>query len=85
MKPIKFKEQNLTLFGTNLEGVKPLYAYSDGEIVMSKWKMNFKDRIKALLFGTIWLQVKTEKTHPPVTVFCAKNGFETSHIIDEIK
>lgn len=78
MKPIKFNECNLTLLGREIEGkrIRNLPAYSDGKLIMSCWKMNFKDRIKAFFFGTIWLQIRAQDTHPPVAMICDKNGFE---------
>ena len=74
MKPIKFKEQTGTLFGR--WDIKPLPIFeADGKIV-SCWRLSIKEKIKALLFGKIWLIVKSEKTHPPISMICDKSGFE---------
>ena len=73
MKPIKFKEQNKTLVAGR--PIQPLPVFDSGQIIMSCWKMNFKERIKAFLHGKIWLQVWADQTHSPVSLICDKSGF----------
>lgn len=77
MKPTKFKEQNKVLKGFPSKHIKDLSVFTDGEIIMSCWKMSFIERFKALFFGKVWLQVRSEKTHPPVTLICNRTGFES--------
>lgn len=84
MKPIKFKDSNhvfknrafrpLTITGKG--EVKDLPAFTDGLHCMSCWKMNFKEKLIALLFGRVWLIVKSGKTQPPVSLNCGRTGFE---------
>lgn len=78
MKAIFFKEWNRTLIGMTINEtvIEDLPVYLDGEIIMSCWKMNFKERMKALFHGRIWLQVMSGDTHPPITMFCDKDGFK---------
>jgi hypothetical protein len=55
MKPIKFKEQNVT-YAENQPEYFPLPAHKDiNGIVTSCWKLSFKERIRVLFKGNIWL------------------------------
>ena len=74
MKPIKFKESNITLTGQG--EINPLPAFRDGRHIISCWKMSLKEKLSALLFGRVWLIVKSSKTQPPVTINCGRTGFE---------
>ena len=73
MKPIKFKQGNVTLTGKG--GIKDLPAFRDGEYIISCWKMSLKEKLSALLFGTVWLVVKSTKTQPSVKIHCERKGF----------
>ena len=55
MKPIEFKEQNI-VFARDQPGYKPLPAFKDpsGEVI-SCWKLSFKERLRVLFKGEIWL------------------------------
>ncbi len=74
MKPIKFKESNVMLTGKG--EIKNLPAYRDGEHIMSCWKMSLKEKLSALLFGRVWLVVKSSKTQPPVSLNCERTGLK---------
>ena len=74
MKPIKFKESNVLLTGKG--DIKNLPAFRDGEHIMSCWKMSFREKLKFLIFGRIWLIVKSSKTQPPMSLNCGRTGFE---------
>ncbi|KAA6348497.1 hypothetical protein EZS27_004097 [termite gut metagenome] len=57
MKPIKFKEQNVT-FAENQPEYIPLPAFknnSDQGEVISCWHLSFMERIRLLFTGRIWL------------------------------
>lgn len=78
MKPIKFKEANKTLLPP--AGVLPtecvsLDVYANGETLISKWKMSWKERLSGLIFGTVWLGVLSKTTQPPVYVVCERTRF----------
>lgn len=79
MTPIKFKEANRNLSKppnmTDAE-CSSLWVYSDGIQCISCWKMSWKQRIKALLFGKVWLSVLSGSTQPPVWLDCDKTVFE---------
>ncbi len=59
MKPIKFKQQNVT-FAENQKEYLPLPALKlntpQGQII-SCWKLSFKDKLKILFIGKIWLNI----------------------------
>jgi hypothetical protein len=59
MKPIKFKESNVT-FAENQKEYLPLPAFrnNDGEVI-SCWKITFLERIKLLFTGKLWLSCLT--------------------------
>ena len=59
MKPIKFPEQNST-YAKDQPQYNPLPTYKtkDGKII-SCWKMSFRERIKTLFTGQVWLSVHT--------------------------
>jgi len=73
MKPIKFREQTGLLTG---KGCEILPIYSDGKICLSCWKMSFKERTRAVLFGRVWVWVRSGATQPPIALECYKSAFE---------
>lgn len=61
MKPIEFKEQNV-VFAKNQPPYRPLPAYRDNEQggrIFHCWKLTFKERIKILFTGILWINVLT--------------------------
>lgn len=78
MQPIKFKEANKQLQKPSSmtdKECQPLWVYTDGNECLSCWKMSFKDRIRALIFGKVWLFVLSGQTQPPVWVGCWRTAF----------
>lgn len=79
MKPIKFKEQTgilLKLHDMSDEECESLPIHFTGDHYISCWKMNFKERIKALFFGKIWLYIYSKISQPPVGIVCDKTVFD---------
>lgn len=74
MKPINFKYSNHTLqpsgaeYSDNVIGVDPLPIWTDGEQCVSCWRMSWRERLSALLFGRVWLAVLSGYTQPPVCI-----------------
>lgn len=70
MKPIKFKEMNKALGKPESmtdEECSSLPVYNDGMQSVSCWKCrSFKERIKFLFTGVMWLGVYAGETQPPV-------------------
>lgn len=54
MKNIKFKECNVEI-AKDQEEYNTLYAYMDSEVTVSCYKLSFKERLKILLSGELWL------------------------------
>jgi hypothetical protein len=71
MKPIRFEQQTNDL-QPNAAGhggytVYTLPVWTDGEQVVSCWKMSLRERISAIVFGRVWLSLLTgSRTSPPV-------------------
>lgn len=59
MKPVSFKHQNI-VFAKDQPEYQPLPALRidspQGEVI-SCWKMSFKERIKVLFTGVVWLSL----------------------------
>ena len=69
MKPIGFNEQTKVLskpIGMSDEECGSLAIFNDGEICVSCWKGGWRERIKFLFTGMVWLQVWSGVTQPPV-------------------
>lgn len=78
MTPEKFPEANRNLLKPDNmadDECNSLWVYSDGIQCISCWKLTFVQRIKALLFGRIWLSVLSGQTQPPVWLDCCKTVF----------
>lgn len=79
MVPVQFKEANKNLLkpeGMTDAECSSLWVYTDGKQCISCWKLSWKQRIKALLFGKVWLSVLSGGTQPPVWLDCDKTVFE---------
>ena len=75
MTNIKFKESTRVLQPpTGMVNCDAMEVYCDGENCISKWKPNWKDRIKLLLGCSIWVYVHSGKTQPPIAL-TVKNPF----------
>jgi hypothetical protein len=81
MKPASFKHSNKTLqpsgarYSENVSGVEPLQIWTDGEQCVSCWKMNWKERLIALILGRVWIAVLSGETQPPIYAEVGKNYF----------
>lgn len=79
MKPIQFKESTAVLTkpeNMTDEQCGPLQVHRTGERIISCWKMSLVERIRAVLFGKIWIHIHTKKTHPAISLECKKTIFE---------
>ena len=88
MEPIKFPEANKILakpesMSDSECGSLPIYC--DGQTCTSCWKMTWKERLSALLFGKVWVYVVSGQTQPPIaleatrTVFVKVNNNKEKH------
>lgn len=85
MNPTSFKYQNRELQppvgfdpdqSNATDTITSLPVYTDGEQCISLWQMNWRERVSALLFGRVWLQVLSGRTQPPVALTAAKTIFK---------
>lgn len=80
MKPRDFKERT-RIFGkpswmTEKE-CGPLPVHFNGKSVISCWKMGFIERLRALIFGRIWVWVFTgRETQPPIALDSRRTVFK---------
>lgn len=78
LSAIKFPEANKNLIkpeNMTDEECGPLWVYTDGTQCISCFKMSFKQRLLALVYGRIWLSVLSGQTQPPVWIDCGKTVF----------
>lgn len=78
MTPSEFEHQTKVLNrpeGMTDEECGPLPVYSDGTQCISLWRMSWRERISALLFGRIWLSVLWGDTQPPVWLSAERTVF----------
>ena len=78
MSPIKFKKEKKNLLkpeNMTDEECSSLWVYNDGRECVSCWRLTWKERIKALFFGKVWLGVLSGFTQPPVWLVCDKTVF----------
>jgi len=84
MKPINFKYAQRFLqpsgakYSENVTGVDALPIFSDGEQVVSCWKMSWAERFSALFFGKVWLAILSENTHHPAYIVATKEYLKES-------
>lgn len=78
MKPIKFNEMNKELKKPNNmtdEECSSLYVYTDNEICISCWRLSFKEKLKALIYGKVWVGVLSGGSQPPIWLDCDNTVF----------
>lgn len=83
MEPIDFKHSNKELqapdeeatrqqYGDAVTDIVALPVWTDGIQCVSCWKMSWRERLSALLFGRCWVMVLSGSTQPPVWVDAEK-------------
>lgn len=59
MKPIEFKEMNCTLAKDQPEYLPLPVKVTDDGIVISCWELSFKEKLKILFTGKLWVSIYT--------------------------
>ncbi len=80
MKPVRFKECNVT-FGEHQKEYMPLPAlrFDDGNVVMC-WKMSWKELFKLMLHRKAWISLLTfNKPLQPIGVSVNSEDFFTTN------
>lgn len=78
MKPASFPQANLTLTPPQECGghdIATIRVWSDGERVISLWRMTWRERLSALLFGKCYVTLLCGQRVPPVGVHVIKELF----------
>ena len=80
MVPIehRFANRVLTAPTGKEEEVLPLHVFSDGEQCISCWRLTWRERLSALLFGRVWLSVLGGTTQPPVWIWATREALRKS-------
>jgi len=70
MKPIHFPESNKTLLAPKgqEETCSSLSVYNDGTYCISCWKPSFKEWLKLVFGGPVWVYVQSGRTSPPIAI-----------------
>lgn len=69
MTPENFPEANHTLGAPRgMDNCVPLHVHTDGKVCISRWKMGWRDRLRVLFTGRVWLWVFYGSTQPPVAL-----------------
>lgn len=65
MEPLNaFRYANRVYRGTG--EIADLCAWTDGQQVVSGWRMNWRERLFALLFGHVWITLLCGERVPPI-------------------
>jgi hypothetical protein len=81
MEPVKFSEATKNLLkpsGMTDDECKSLWVFSDGQVCVSRWRLSWKDRLRLLWYGHVWLTVHSGFTQPPVRLDSIKSVFQTT-------
>ena len=74
MQPVNFELSNRvlqpshTVYSEDITGVIDLPVWTNREQCVSCWRMSWRERLSALLFGRVWLAVLSGETQPPVCI-----------------
>lgn len=83
-QPVWFAEANGTLRGGPAEqyqthtDVGDLPVFVDGQRIISCWRLTWRERLSAALFGRTWLHVWSPRTHAPVAVEAKRTIFRVT-------
>ena len=73
--PVDFEESNKVLTkppGMTDEECGPLPVFNDGQQSISCWQLPWRDRLRVLITGKVWLGVLMGVTQPPVYIAARK-------------
>jgi len=80
MIPVKFPEANKNLLKpSNMtdDECASLWVFTDGSQCVLRWQLAWKDRLRVLWYGHIWLSVHSGQTQPPVRLDSERTVFQT--------
>ena len=83
MKPIKFKDCNIVFAENQPEYFPALKISSSQGYVITCWSLTFKEKLRLLIFGKIWLSLTT--FNKPLTPMFISTKKEDIYITSEIE
>lgn len=76
MKPVKFPEATTEFVCPQVENCESLFAWTDGDMVISRWSVPFWERLRILIYGTVWVTIKGHGAPPPMALDGCRTVFE---------
>lgn len=79
MDPCNFAQANKELqrpSGMSDEECGLLPVFTDKKMCVSKWRMNWPERLHCLFSGYVWVFVQSGPTQPPIAIMAYKSAFE---------
>ena len=86
MKAIRFEQANTKITGgpaikyDTAQDVGDLPVWksdaADRPLIVSCWRLTFRERLSAFLFGRVWLQVAARDTQPPLGLDACRTAFD---------
>ena len=78
--PARFPEANRNLLDNgyrseNVTDIAELPVWTDGEQCVSCWRLTWRERLSALLFGKVFLAVLSGRNQPPVAMSATRTYF----------
>lgn len=75
MIPTDFKQSNKTYVApSSMPDCKPLQVLESDGMILSRWKMSWRERLSALVFGIAWVKIATAR-QPPIAIDVTKDVF----------
>lgn len=76
MTPIPFSESNRVLQApAGAADIASLPVWTDDQQCVSCWRLTWRERLSALLFGRVWLAVLSGRSQPPVALLVTRRFF----------
>ncbi len=78
MTPIQFPQTNkvLTAPAGQESEIEPLPVHTDGKQCISCWRLTWRERLRVLFHGRVWLCCLTGATQPPVWLDARETVFD---------
>lgn len=76
LKPVPFKEANRELYPAMYSKQhKGIVVFTDGEQCISRWKLTLRQRLSVLIFGRMWLGIRSGNSMPGAWLDCGMTCF----------
>lgn len=76
LKPVNFKEAtDLLVPAVKGPNHKELHVFTDGEQCISCWKLTLRQRLCVLIYGRMWLGIRSGYSMPGVWLDCGRTCF----------